>query len=227
MRRPLPAIRLRLARIEKKPKSVFVKHWSDFAGVKRRVDIQEELLDIIESIEAGIGAPEACYRTGIDRTPEGLLERHGIMHLHLGGKESDILVFLIQYVDRVVLLETNSHIHFRTQPSNRGKTPGISIAERSCAVSSHAKMAEIRDAVTRCRRLLHLRARGFAPLTQPAGKNLLALSQSWLANLEHQIADAMNEARVATNDAARGAAEEKRSRLAASIAAFKAKAGIT
>jgi hypothetical protein len=98
------------------------------------------------------------------------------MHLHLGGKESDIVVFLIQYVDRVVLLETNSHIHFRTQP---------------------------------------------------AGKNLLALSQSWLANLEHQIADAMNEARVATNDAARGAAEEKRSRLAASIAAFKAKAGIT
>jgi hypothetical protein len=94
----------------------------------------------------------------------------------LGGKESDVLVFLIQYTDRVVLLETNSHIHFRTHP---------------------------------------------------AGKNLLALSQSWLANLEHEIADAINEARNATEDAARRTGEEKRTRLAASVAAFKAKAGLS
>lgn len=176
MRRPIPAIRLRLARIEKKPKSVFVKHWADFAGVKACADLQKELLDIIESIEAGAGAPETCYRAGIDRTPDGLLEQHGIMHLHLGGKESDILVFLIQYADRVVLLETNSHIHFRTQP---------------------------------------------------AGKNLLALSQAWLSSLEHKVAEAMNQAQTATDHAARLAAEEKRTRLAASVAAFKAKAGIT
>jgi hypothetical protein len=64
---------LRLARIEKKPKPVFIKHWADFAGVKRRLDLQEEILDIIEGIEAGNGAPESCYRAGVDRTSDGLL----------------------------------------------------------------------------------------------------------------------------------------------------------
>ena len=55
------------------------------------------------------------------------------------------------------------------------KPRAFSIAERNRAVSSHAKMAEIRDAVTRCRRLLHLRARGFAPLTFCQTKLLTSL----------------------------------------------------
>lgn len=41
------------------------------------------------------------------------------MHLHLGGKDSDVILFLIQYADRVVLLETNTHVHFRTQPAGK------------------------------------------------------------------------------------------------------------
>jgi hypothetical protein len=95
------------------------------------------------------------------------------MHLHLGGRDSDVLVFLIQYADRVVLLETNTHVHFRTQP---------------------------------------------------AGKNILALTQAWFRTLENDMAAAA--ARAAATEAERKAAEDLRDKRAASIAAFKAKAGL-
>ena len=97
------------------------------------------------------------------------------MHLHLGGKGSDSLVFLIQYAERVVSLETNTHAHFRTEP---------------------------------------------------AGKSILALSQSWLSGLEREMAAAATRAEAATTDAERRAAQEIQDRKAAAIAAFKVKAGL-
>ncbi|MBO9706797.1 MAG: hypothetical protein J7521_01180 [Caulobacter sp.] len=39
-----------------------------------------------------------------------------MIHLHLGGQNSDVLLFLVQYPDRVVLLEINTHQHFATEP---------------------------------------------------------------------------------------------------------------
>jgi hypothetical protein len=63
--------------------------------------------------------PEKYYWIGIDRDRDELLEQRGIMHLHLGGKGSDTLLFLIQYSDRVVLLESNSHVHFETTPKGK------------------------------------------------------------------------------------------------------------
>ena len=175
MKRAQPALRLRLPRIEKKPKPVYSERWTDFGGVKRRRELQDELLDIIESIENGGGVPEQHYRAGIDRDRDGLLEEKGILHLHLGGKDSNVLIFLIQYAAHVVLLETNTHVHFRTQP---------------------------------------------------AGNNILALGQSWLANLEYDMAQAARQAQAAVEEAARQEAEAKRAQLAASIAAFKRKAGL-
>jgi hypothetical protein len=140
VKRGNPELRLRLPRIEPRPKPVHIKSFQDFAGVARRPD---------------------------------LLEARGIMHLHLGGKNSDIVLFLIQYADQVVLLETNSHVHFRTQP---------------------------------------------------AGKNILALSQSWLSHLEREMDDAA--VRRDAGEAERDRAETRRAEIAAAIAAFKAKAGI-
>ncbi len=163
-----PGLRLRLSRIEKLPKPVYAEQFQDFANIRHRPELVAELDDMIESIERGDGVPERLYRAGIDRDADGLLASTGIMHLHLGGKNSDTIVFLIQYADRVVLLETNTHVHFRTQP---------------------------------------------------AGKNILALSQSWLRNLESALAEAATK-----RDGARSEAE--RAALAASIAAFKAKAGL-
>jgi hypothetical protein len=119
VKRGNPGLRLRLPRIERKPKPVYIQQFQDFAGVGRVAALQDELDDIIESIERGDGVPERHYRAGIDRD-EDMLAAKGIMHLHLGGKNSDVLVFLIQYSDRIVLLETNSHMHLSTRPA--GKT---------------------------------------------------------------------------------------------------------
>jgi hypothetical protein len=80
----------------------------DYAGVGKKHDLRAELDDIVECIERGAGVPEKYYWIGIDRDRDELLEQRGIMHLHLGGKGSDTLLFLIQYSDRVVLLESNS-----------------------------------------------------------------------------------------------------------------------
>jgi hypothetical protein len=170
---PAQLLRLRLARIEIRPKPVHVVQFQDFAGIRRLPDLRAELDEIIESIERGDGVAEAHYRSGIDQDEDRLLADQGIMHLHLGGRGSDVLVFLIQYADRVVLLETNTHVHFRTQP---------------------------------------------------AGKNIVALTQSWLRTLENEMAAAAALAAAAATEAERKEAEELRDRRAASIAAFRAKA---
>ena len=172
MTRPKPALRLRLARIEKRPKPVYQAQWADFAKVRLNAALSNELLDIIESIERGDGVPEDRHRAGIDRDKDGLLEEQGIMHLHLGGRNSDVLVFLIQYADRVVLLESNTHMHFRTQPP---------------------------------------------------GRNILALTQSWLNNLERDMQQAAAEAQAAASKQERTEAEERRAQIAKSIARFKSR----
>jgi hypothetical protein len=171
---PAPVLRQFLRRIETKPKPVHIVQFQDFARIGKIPKLRAELDEIIESIERGDGVPEAFYRFGIDQDEDPLLANRGIMHLHLGGKYSDILVFLIQYPDRVVLLETNTHVHFRTQP---------------------------------------------------AGKNIVALTQSWFQTLENDMAAAAARAAAAATDAERKEAEEIREKRAASIAAFKAKAG--
>lgn len=175
MRQPGSSLRLRLPRIEKKPKRMYDERWNDFADVRNDPALFEELYQLIQCIGRGEGVPDRYYRAGIDRDRDTLLDQQGIMHLHLGGKDSDVLVFLLQYADRVVLLETNSHVHFRTQP---------------------------------------------------AGRNILALSQSWLGNMEREMQVAAEQARTAAADRERREAEERRAKIAASIAAFKAKAGL-
>jgi hypothetical protein len=89
-------LRLRLPRIEAKPKRVRVEGWQDHAGFGKNLALRAELDDIIESIGRGAGLPERYDRAGIDVDRDELLEQRGIMHLHLGGKHSDVLVFLAQ-----------------------------------------------------------------------------------------------------------------------------------
>jgi len=104
VRHPASALRLRLPRIEKKPKRVFAERWQDFAGITKTPAQLEELYQMLQSIGRGHDA---------------LLEDQGIMHLHLGGRDSDVLVFPIRYSDWIVLLESNTHVHFRTQPADK------------------------------------------------------------------------------------------------------------
>ncbi|MDX2143284.1 MAG: hypothetical protein SFV19_08010 [Rhodospirillaceae bacterium] len=44
-----------------------------------------------------------------------ILTAYGILHLHLGGDTSDTILFLQQFADRVVFLETNSHQRFKNE----------------------------------------------------------------------------------------------------------------
>lgn len=76
----------------------------------------DDLDEIISQIAAGAGVSERFYRAGIDEDHDALLAQEGVIHLHLGGKNSDVLLFLVQYPDRVVLLEINTHKHFETDP---------------------------------------------------------------------------------------------------------------
>lgn len=118
MRRPDHArFRLRLLRIEAKPKRVRLEGWSDHAKIGKNPDLRAEFDEIIESIGRGDGVPEKYYRADIDHDDDELLQQRGIMHL--GGKDSDTLVFLVQYADLVLLLESNSHVHFKTTPKGK------------------------------------------------------------------------------------------------------------
>ena len=151
--------------------------FQDFAGIGKMPELRAELDGIIESIERGDGVPEAHDRAGIDRDEDLLLadpKHHAFAST--AAKNSDVFVFLIQYADRVVLLETNTHVHFRTQP---------------------------------------------------ARKDIAALAQAWLRNLENEMADAAAKAEAAATDEARKAAQGLQEKRAASIAAFKAKAELT
>lgn len=76
----------------------------------------DEFDDLIERLAAGDLLPERCYRNGIDRDSDELLDSYGIKHLHLGGSDSDVLVFVVEYEGLVVLLGIHEHTAFRGQP---------------------------------------------------------------------------------------------------------------
>lgn len=110
-------MRLKLPRIEAKPKSVVqASTYRDYCKLSTKLELGDDLLELIECIKTGKPLSPYYYRSGIDEDVDHLLEESGIMHLHLGGQDSDVLVFLVQYPDRVVLLEINDHKHFRTDP---------------------------------------------------------------------------------------------------------------
>jgi hypothetical protein len=97
------------------------------------------------------------------------------MHLHLGGKDSDTLVFLVQYADLVLLLESNSHVHFRTSPQGKNIAALVQawflnlereIAEAEQAAQHAAKEAERRAAEEHRAKL----AASLAKLKRDAGK---------------------------------------------------------
>lgn len=71
-----------------------------------------DLADLVEYISTGAEIPERFYRPGVGGSDQ-LLQEYGILHLHLGSRTSDTLLFLMQFTDRVVLLETNTHQRFR------------------------------------------------------------------------------------------------------------------
>jgi hypothetical protein len=110
--------RLRCERFQERPKDVFrgstyADHTKTVASDPRLLDDLEEITDCIER---GRPLDRRFYRSGLEIDEDPLLEAEGIKHLHLGNMGSDVLLFAVEYQDRVVLLEVNTHKHFRTEP---------------------------------------------------------------------------------------------------------------
>jgi hypothetical protein len=81
-------------------------------------EVTANLLEIIRCIGAGNLIPEACYRNGIDRDDDPLLEEHGIKHLHLhADTEIDALLFLVEYSEFVLLLAVDGHRRHFNKPA--------------------------------------------------------------------------------------------------------------
>lgn len=81
-------------------------------------DAEKDLLAIIRAIRNGYLVPNHCYRPGVDdnEPPDRLLAEKGIKHLHLGGRKSDVLLFLVEYETFVLLLDIKGHGVFQEEP---------------------------------------------------------------------------------------------------------------
>jgi hypothetical protein len=112
------AIRLRCERFERKPKDVIIApNYRDFTKtVKGNQQLEGDLIEIVDRIERGTSLDRRFYRTGLENDGDPLLVQEGIKHLHLDHMGSDVLLFAVEYEDRVVFLEVNSHKHFRGEP---------------------------------------------------------------------------------------------------------------
>jgi hypothetical protein len=110
--------RMRCERFEAKPKEVI--RASNYKDHTRSVAANEHLLDdleeITDSIEKGRPLDRRFYRSGLKIDDDPLLVMEGIKHLHLGNMGSDTLLFAVEYSDRVVFLEVNTHKHFKSEP---------------------------------------------------------------------------------------------------------------
>lgn len=112
---------LRLEEIERKPKRIHLAR-----GFIDRVAIgtlggtfEADLLKLRQCITTGVQLPSRFYRRGKGIDDDPALSRFGIMHLHLGGQGSDVLVFLMQFAEDVILLEINNHRPFQDIPPAR------------------------------------------------------------------------------------------------------------
>jgi hypothetical protein len=110
--------RLSCERFERKPKEVIVApNYRDFTRtVKGNEQLEGDLIEIADSIEKGAPLDRRFYRTGLENDGDPLLVQEGIKHLHLEHMGSDVLLFAVEYDDRVVFLEINSHKHFKSEP---------------------------------------------------------------------------------------------------------------
>ncbi|MCD2174446.1 hypothetical protein [Rhizobium sp. C4] len=108
---------LKLSRIERKPKKVLESpHFDSPSYFRGKPHLAAHLADIYIAISKGEPLPPWAYRRDIDTTDDDLLERLGVMHLHLGSQSSAELLFLMQYEEHVIFLEIASHRHFETDP---------------------------------------------------------------------------------------------------------------
>ena len=109
--------RLKLPHLEQKPKEVHrVEGWRVAPDLKDDPEVAAAVVQITRCIENGTPLPSGYYSKLAGRARDGLLEREGIMHLHLRKSNSEELLWLVQYEDDVVFLELGDHQPFEARP---------------------------------------------------------------------------------------------------------------
>ena len=111
---------LRTERIAAKPKHIDQYNFADELGVCADVRLRGEFDDLLDHISNGWEIPDHFYRADIGKNKDRLLEETGIKHLHLNGSGSDIIVYLIELEDRVILLRISGHAYLEDEPRGSG-----------------------------------------------------------------------------------------------------------
>lgn len=130
--------RLRLRRIEAKPKRVEVVGKELDVRIALTSAQRDDLRLLVRSAREGRPLPDRFYRPSRDRRGDDLLVRLGYMHLHLDGP-SDALVYLIQYTDHVLLVCVDDHANLRSRP------PGARISDHAVRHAEQRFVTPARD----------------------------------------------------------------------------------
>lgn len=108
---------LRTSRIEAVPKKVEIHdEFADECGVKHDAHLKLQFNELLDHIENGWEVPDVFYRLDVDKNKDLLLELTGVKHLHLGGRGSDTLVYLIETEKVVFILRIAGHPYLEDYP---------------------------------------------------------------------------------------------------------------
>ena len=88
----------------------------DYTGKADQERYASDFEELLRRIGEGLALPDRFYRTGFGKGGDELLEIEGVKHLHLGGRNSDVLIYLVEYEHVVQLLEINDHKAFSSKP---------------------------------------------------------------------------------------------------------------
>lgn len=122
---------LRSERFETRPK--VVRPVPTFRDYTNRLKDPVHLADFVDftfCIRIGNPVPRRYYRAGLETNPDYMLERVGVKHIHLGGQNSDVLLFAVEFPDEVAVLEINGHQRF-----DRNRVGELLIANHAVVLS--------------------------------------------------------------------------------------------
>lgn len=75
-----------------------------------------QLNELVDCIHNGHTVSDEYYRLQVGRDKDLLLEEAGVKHLHLGGRASDVIVYLIEKEERVIVLRISDHRYLEDEP---------------------------------------------------------------------------------------------------------------
>lgn len=91
-----------------------------FVSEKVKFDTREQQdFSKVHTLILNGGDLSPYYRSGNGVTSDRLLADSGVMHLHLGGKGSDTLLYLLQFPMHVVYLCIDTHVHVDDCPPGK------------------------------------------------------------------------------------------------------------